>query len=114
MTFFNTTILTLSLATILITLVAFIIYQVKKLNITNPSAGHGFKLESIFFSSLCPSYRRKIKQWEIEEEQKSRLKNGPSLNLHLHWEHFCFVGFSIVFYFFFWPSRKRISGIEGN
>lgn len=72
--FFNTTILTLSLATILITLVAFIIYQVKKLNITNPSAGHGFKLESIFFRRYAPHIVEKIKQWEIEEEQKSRLK----------------------------------------
>ncbi len=73
----NAVILGLSLATILITLVAFIIYQIKRLNLNNTQKDHGYKLESIFFIRYAPHIQEKIEEWEknqIESTSKTTKK----------------------------------------
>lgn len=77
----NAVILGLSLATILITLVAFIIYQIKRLNINNTQKDHGYKLESIFFIRYAPHIQEKIEEWKKNQiDTKSKITKKLSFS----------------------------------
>ena len=81
----NTLILSLSIATILITLVAFILYQIKRLDQGNKSEGHGIKLDSVFFRRFSPKREKIIQDWEENQTkiEAKRIKYLPKTYLNI-------------------------------